>query len=54
MLKEVITDISPKGFTFTMDMSPEGGEFKRVMTIKYARAGTPIKPGEQAAETKKQ
>jgi hypothetical protein len=51
-MKEVITDITPKGFTFTMDMGPTGGEIKRVMTIKYARAGA-AKSGEQAAETKK-
>jgi len=51
-MKEVVTDITPRGFTFTMDMGPAGGEIKRVLTIKYARAGA-AKAGEQAAETKK-
>jgi hypothetical protein len=38
-MKESWTDITPDSFTFVMDGGPPGGEMKRMMTIKYTRAG---------------
>jgi hypothetical protein len=38
-MKESWTDITPNSFTFVMDGGPPGGEMKRMMTIKYTRAG---------------
>jgi hypothetical protein len=38
-MKETWTDIAPDSFTFVMDGGPPGGEMKRMMTIKYTRAG---------------
>jgi hypothetical protein len=38
-VKEAWTDITPNSFTFTMEGGPPGGEMKRMMTIKYTRAG---------------
>jgi hypothetical protein len=37
--KNTWTDITPNSFTFTIDAGPPGGEMKRMMTIKYTRAG---------------
>jgi len=38
-MKETWSDITPTSFTFTVDGGPPGGEMKRMMTIKYTRAG---------------
>jgi len=48
-MKETWSDITPTSFTFTMEGGPPGGEMKRMMTIKYTRAGT----GTAKAEAKK-
>jgi hypothetical protein len=49
-----ITDITPNSFTFYEDVGPEGGPTKRMMTIKYTRAGaatTAAKTDEKARKT---
>ncbi len=38
-MKQTWSDITPNSFTFTIDGGPPGGEMKRMMTIKYTRAG---------------
>ncbi len=40
-MKETWSDITPDSFTFAMDGGPPGGAMKRMMTIKYTRAGAP-------------
>jgi len=40
-MKETWSDVTPDSFTFAMDGGPPGGEMKRMMTIKYTRAGAP-------------
>ena len=39
MMKEAYTDITPNSFTFSMYGGPLGSEPKKMMTIKYTRAG---------------
>jgi Protein of unknown function (DUF1579) len=38
-MKETWSDITPTSFTLTMEGGPPGGEMKRMITIKYSRAG---------------
>jgi hypothetical protein len=38
-MKKTWSDITPNSFTLVMDGGPPGGEMKRMMTIKYTRAG---------------
>ena len=40
-MKETWSDVTADSFTFAMDGGPPGGEMKRMMTIKYTRAGAP-------------
>lgn len=37
-MKDTMSNISPEGFKFDMEMSTEGGPMKHVMTIEYTRA----------------
>jgi hypothetical protein len=38
--KETMSDFSPNGFKFDMEMSSEGGPMKHAMTIEYQRAAS--------------
>jgi hypothetical protein len=38
-MKFTWSDITPNSYTLTIDGGPPGGELKRMMTIKYTRAG---------------